>query len=475
MSKSSHSLIFDLVKTLEPTEKAYIKKQFSANEKNLKQLFDDLNKTEVYNTEKFKVKHKSKTYINHLSQNNTYLRKKIINSLIQYNAKSIPEINQRHDLNVINVLIHKGLLDQAVKLIQQGLRKNEQLEQYMICYELCSLITNLSVDSVGYILPKNTLTAFKQKRRFYIKQLSLIEKFAEFTDIHHAQLSNEQKVVALKEKLIKLNLNNIEDLPEDYPFFTKRMFFFTKNEIAELQNNSQATLHLLEKCVNLHFERPHFLQNDYTPFLTDSLNFLNYLNLNSLFIKFFEIHKKVIDKIEEINNGSKFKNDFITSYYVIKYYLYQLACNKSEQYQKAFSFSNEYFRFVKNQKNLSDQFLAASRVAIAAANLNVQRFEETIDIINPIQNSKFYEYQYELRLIQIIAHYRLGNDLVLDSLFTSFIYYLKKQEKPEQAKAIRTLKKCIGTQNFDALQSVEFDELFSLNIQFALTTTLIPE
>jgi len=418
MSQSTPSLTFDLIETLEPTEKAYIKKQFSANEKNLKQLFDDLNKTEIYNKDRFKVKHKSKAYINHLSQNKTYLRKKIIDALTHYNTKSIPQIYQRNELNTINILIHKGLPNQAVKLIEQGLQKNEHIERYIHCYELCSLITNLTVDNVSYALPKETLNTFKQKRRFYIQQLSLTEKFAEFSDIHYAQITDQQKVAALKEKFIELELDEVDDLPEDYPFFTKRMFFYTKNKIAELQNDSQSTLHLLEKCVNLYFEYPHFLQMNYAPFLTDSLNFLNSLNANFLFDLFFDTHKKIVNKIEEIN--SKVKNDFNTSYHVIKYYFYQQAITNSKQYEKSHTFSIAYLKFINDQKNLSNKFLAASRIVIAVAHLNVERFEKAIDIINPTQSTKFYQYQYELRLIQILGHFKLKNDLILDSLFDSF-------------------------------------------------------
>jgi len=469
MNPSSNSLTFDLIKTLEPTEKAYIKKQFSANEKNLKLLFDDLNKTKVYNKDIFKTKHKSKAYINHLSQNKTYLRKKIIDALINYNTKSIPQINQRNELNVINILIHKGLLNQAVKLIEQGLRKNEHLEQYMQCYELCSLITNLSVDQVGYRVEQEILSGYKQKKRFYIKQLSLIEKFTEFIDIYYAQISNEQKVVALNKKLEELNLDQVHDPPDDYPFYAKRMFYFTKDQVASLQNNSITTISLLEKCVNLYFEYPQFLKMNPTPFLTDSKNFLDGLFSNKLYNLFFDKYEIIVDKIEEFFSKSKFKNDFITSYYVIKYYFYQLACSNSKQYKKAFDFSNEYLRFIDDQKNLSDKFLAASRIAIAVAYLNVQRFEESIDIITPIQSTKLYQYQYELRLIQILAHYKLGNDLVLDSLFDSFIYYLKKMEKLDETKAVRVLKKCIEKQNFDDLENVEFDELLSLNVKFCLT------
>lgn len=464
---STPSLTFDLIRTLEPAEKSYIKKQFSANEKNLKQLFDDLYKTKTYNKYQFKLKHKSKAYIKHLSQNKTYLRKKIIDALIQYNAKSIAQISQRDQLNAINILIHKGLLSQAAKLVEQGLQKNEHLEHYMHCYELCSLIANLSVHNVGYSLPKETLRAFKQKRRFYIRQLFLTQKFGEFSDIHYAEMSDQQKIVALKEKITELGLDNVDDLPEEYPFFAKRMFFYSKNIIAELQNNSISTLHLLEKCVNLYFKYPHFLQTNYTPFLTDSLNLLDNLQENAQFDTFFDNHKKILKIIEELSNN-KIKNDFTTSYYVIKYYFYQLACTNSKQYQKAFAFSNEYLQFISDQKNLSDKFLAASRIAIAVAHLNVEQFEKIIDIINPIQSTKFYQYQYELRLIQILAHYRLENDLILDSLFDSFFYYLKKMEKKQEIKAIRVLKKCIEKEDFEALENIEFDELLSLDFKLVL-------
>lgn len=471
---SSPSRTFDLIKTLEPTEKAYIKKKFSANEKNLKQLFDDLNKTKTYNSEQFKKKHKTKTYINHLSQNKTYLHKKIIDALIQYNAKSIPQISQRKQLNTINILINKGLLNQAVKLIELCLQENEPIENYIQCYELCSLITNLSVSNVSYVLPQEVLNAFKQKRRFYIRQLSLIEKFAEFADIHYAQINSSEKITLLQQKFKTYELENTDDLPKDYPFFTKRIFYFSKYMLTQLQNHSKAKTHLLKKSIDLYYMYPVLLKLNYAPFLTDSVNYLGELIGNNLFDQFFEFYNKVIDKIDEINR-STVKNDFATSIFVIRYFFFQIACTNSKQHQKANIFSEKYLTFIKNKKNLSDQFLSASRVSIAVAQLNIQQFEEAIDIINPIQNTKFYQYQYELRLVQIIAHYRLGNDLVLDSLFTSFIYYLKKQEKLEQTKAIRTLKKCMEKQNFGALKNVEFDELDSLNVQFSLTTTLVPE
>jgi len=456
MYEPSPSQTFDLIKTLEPTEKAYIKKQFSANEKNLKLLFDDLNKTKLYNKNLFKKKYKHRSYFTHLSQNKTYLRKKIIDALVHYNGKNIPKINRRNQLNTISILIHKGLLKQAVKLIEQGLEENEKLEHFLQCYELCSLLTNLSVNNVTYTLTSEILSSFKKRRRFYIRQLSLIEKYAEFADIHYSKISNQQKIDALQQKFNEMDLINAEDLPDDYPFYTKRMFYFSKNEQARLQNNSRSTIHFLKKNIDLYFEYPYFLKKDYTPFLTDSVNFLDNLQSNNLFDQFFDEYKKITDMIEKST----------------KYFFFQIACTNSKQYQKAFVFSKEYRQFLEDQKNLSDRFIAASKVAIAVASLNVQRFEEAIDTINLIQSTKLYQYQYELRLIQIIAHYRLGNDLVLDSLFTSFIYYLKKQEKSDQTKAIRKLKKCIETQNFNGLKDVKFDELLSLNVQFALATTI---
>jgi len=185
MSLSSSSLVFDLIKTLKPVEKSYIKKQFQKNDKNLKQLFEDLDKLDVFNKVAFAEKNRDKSYITHLTRNKNYLRKKILVGLVHYNSNSIPQINQRQKLNTINVLINKGLFNQALKLLKLVLQENEQIENYTQCYEICSLIINLYINYMNCDSCNQSIKSFRQKKHFYIEQLSSIEKFTELNGTYN--------------------------------------------------------------------------------------------------------------------------------------------------------------------------------------------------------------------------------------------------------------------------------------------------
>lgn len=471
MQNVSPNLTFDLMKTLESSEKAYIKKNFSPNEKNLKLLFDDFNKTEVYNKVEFKRKYKNRAYIINFAQNKNYLRKKIVDELIQYYTKSISNVNQRYKLNVISILIHKGFYVPAVKLIEKALKYNEQQEHYIKCYELCSLVSNLTVNRVNYDLPKKIIDNYRKKRRFYVKQLARIEQFAELADVHFLSITDKQKLRTLQNKFSELEIDKIDDLPNDYPFYAKRIFNYSKGKLAELLKDTKSTVAYLKKGVILYDKYPHFLKRNKNFYLTDSLNYLDRLVHNKIFDQFFTDQKKIVKRIEEILND-KVKSSFISSFYVIKYLFFQIACTNSQQHQKAYTFSKKYETFIKNERQLSNQFLAASHIVIAVARLNVQQYEEALDLIVVVQKTPSYEYQYELRLIQVICHYCLNNDLVLDSLFSSFLYYLKKQEQPKQRDAILQFKKSLEQKDVSSLKHIQWDELLSLNVEYAISTIM---
>jgi len=114
--KRSISFTFDLVKTLDSQEKTYIKKQIRSSGKHLEQLFDDLSRSDSYNKEEFVKKYKNKSYIQNLSQNQTYLGKKIIKELINYRSKTVFQIDIHHRINEVLILIDKKFYRKAKKI-----------------------------------------------------------------------------------------------------------------------------------------------------------------------------------------------------------------------------------------------------------------------------------------------------------------------------------------------------------------------
>jgi len=449
MSKAA-SFTHSLVRALSPLEKTYIKKQFKKNELHLAILLDDLYKTAPCSNKAFKKKYAEKRYAKNLTQNKNYLRRKIIDVLIKYQEKNIPEVEKRHQLNIISVLIQKGFLKKTKQLINTLLEKALQYEEFTTCYDLTVTLCNIYSNNVSFSLSAKEIKKYASDRRFYLDQLNKLEKLASLNDIHLTTMPEKEKIQALTAQLKALNLEG-EDLPEDYPYTAKRIFYFTKSQLSKLKKQDDQGVFYLSKLIELYQSYPQLIEKDYTIFLIDCINYLNNILYNSNYKLFFIEHKKIMNEIAKLEHSSHLVDN--SRLYVLQYLFPQFAYNNSGQIEEALAFTTAYLQFLEDhQKELSTQYFEASIIQISIALLYDEQFEKILDLTEPHVKSKIYSHQYTIRILQILCHHYLNNQLLIEHLFNSFIHYLKTVDQKDKIKGIHQLKKYIENKSLTKMK-----------------------
>jgi len=421
--KKSNSFTFDLIKTLTSSEKAYIKKQISTS---------------------------------NLSQNKSYLGKKIIEELISYRSKSVFEIDIHHQINEALILIEKKFYKRAKRIIDQCTKKALSIEDYATSYILVNIIFNGIDNTIYFGLSNEEIDKYQIDRSFYLSQLNRIDKLVQLNRIYF-NIPIMEQVEAYTSKFSELNLLNETDLPLHYPLSAKRMFYFSKAHLAWISKKKDEYVFFNKKILNLFTKNERFVQLYFVQFLGDMSNFLASLIRVRDFDTFFEEHKTIESLIKtHEKNSHNIDNSLI---YNINYYLLQLAYNYGRQFENSIQSSQELLKFLTKDKNqLSTFFKAISYIQIALAYFYNNKFKLALEYINYALNENNYNVQYLARLIQIITHHQLKNDLLLDHLFQSFYNYLKSADKKEQIPNIRKLRKHTKNHTVHLLKNEDFED-----------------
>lgn len=445
-----------LVKSLSSSEKSFIKKQIKGNEVHLISLLDDLYKTKICSNKEFRKLFNTKKYAKNLTQNKNYLRQKIINALILYKCGRIPKITKRQQLNVIDVLVEKGFLKKTIQLIDELLNECKKYEAFTIGYDLAVRARRIHSNNITFSLKTTDIKRYANERRYCLEQLTKIEQLANLNDIHLMAMEVDEKIKAITTQLKILNLE-IEELPADYPYTAKRIFYYTKSELAKYKNEQEKRIFYLAKLVKLYNQYPHFIEREYTKYLVDSINYLNSLIVALDFKCFFVEHAEIIKQVKTLQNTAYVAEN--SRVYVLQFLFPQNALSNSGNFIAALKFANSYWSFLNtNKTKLSIQFVEASIIQISIAYLYNKNYTKPLDIIEPHIKSKNYQHQYNFRLIQLVSHYYLKNDFLMEHLFNSFVHFLKANDKKDAAKGIYILKKYIYNKMLIAMKNTDLED-----------------
>lgn len=137
------SKIYQLVQSLKPTEKRYIKIQankYVGNDKNLSlQLFDALDKCKHYQREVFLKKHRKTSFYKNFDAHAEYLFDFILSKLRDYNEENMPDWRIQKSFYKISLLAAKGLDSACEKLIKSVKANAWRYEQYTTLQDILDL------------------------------------------------------------------------------------------------------------------------------------------------------------------------------------------------------------------------------------------------------------------------------------------------------------------------------------------------
>jgi hypothetical protein len=134
------SELFDLIRTLTKSEKRFFKMQSSlqSGDKNYVRLFDLIEKMEDYDEELVKKTFKGEKFIKHLPSEKNHLYKLILKSLRSYYSETSIANSLKQEIKNIEILYNKGLFDECTKFIERAKKLALRYEKFYYLFELIS-------------------------------------------------------------------------------------------------------------------------------------------------------------------------------------------------------------------------------------------------------------------------------------------------------------------------------------------------
>lgn len=422
--------LFDLIKSMNSSEKGYVKKRalaFRGNAQNLL-LFELIEQQTEYN-EAMIFKKLSSLRRNNFAVAKNYLYQFILETLESYHKDS-PKQKVRSLLNSVEILNKKGLNAQAIKTIEKAkkIADKYQLKKNLLeiaDWEIQFLMNNNQTKEIyndiqtlnkvfnNYV--KDIESSANAKFCFnYIRNKHLIIGIARNTDV----LSDIESLIAgFKKNKSGPRSNFIEQF---YYLFTMAVYAFTNNNFKEAHDASL-------KVEQLWIRFPHMKElypDLYMYFITRKSLFEERLGLVDNIFKNIDIGRKFILNTKGIDHKI-----------ISGFYNFNLGmCNEFAQYQKSLKVIDEIELFRKSlqDKRFSDSEEQLYMVTLADIYFEIGDYKKANQTINNVFDLKL-KYREDIycfaHVKSILIHFELNNFDLLEYKIKTTLAFLRKQKR----------------------------------------------
>lgn len=433
MSNRSTDALFQLIKSLEKSEKRnfklFVKRNSSIEDLKTTQLFDAIDNISEYDEKQILKKAKNITKLQ-LSNLKAQLYKQVLSSLRLIREDTNIDLQLHEQMDHARILFNKGLYLQTLKVLEK--LKETARSYHQLTYLQQALFFEKKIEAL-YI------TRSIQNRA---------EKLSEESDIVNAELSKVNELSNLSLQLYSWYIENgharnekdIKELKKNFEqhipassidlnnFYEKLYYYQSLCWYAFIRQDFLQYYRYSQKWVDLFDQHPGMLQAETAIYIKGMHNLMSaYFGL----VK----HKKLAEAIKRFERftGTKLVSQNDNNRLLAYQYLYTAKINL---YFLQGTFTKGLLMVPFLEKMLKEYalYLDTHRVLVFYYKIACLYFgsgdnEKAIDYLNRIINQKSdlrTDLQCYARLLNLIAHYELGNFDLLEYLIKSVYRYMAK-------------------------------------------------
>ena len=438
VSKDLHTLIKSLNKQEKRYFKLYASRHVIGQKNNYVRLFDAIDKQTVYDEGKIKKKFAGEKFIKQLHVTKNYLYNLILNSLRLFNEA------RREDkfpilIRNVQLLIDKGLFEQSKKILQKAKKTAIENEQFLYLLEVFHWehrIIHASKDS------KQLQLYMSVKFQEELDALDNYKNYLQFQFLHDQVFHRYWQKGSLRKKEDKEALTKFFDKAlysnvKKAKSYNAKMFYlnarFSYHYLAgELDKSYQHIQEQVALYENL--DKSHKVGKRVKRYIG---------SLNNLFIVQKQLGKhqqalKTIHKLRNINTKSiNSKANIVASSYNLEIDLYHSLGQFSEGIQNLNQIKTDfqqYIDYVDFQQRLGLYY------NLSYLYFGANEFEQALDWMNILLNDKELKHREDIhsfaRILNLIIHYELGNDDLLEYIVKSTYRFLSKGKRLFKVESI---------------------------------------
>lgn len=446
--KIPSTFLHDLVHTLTKSEKRYIKVQSGSKDKDYLQLMDALIAQRKFDENQLIKDNEGANFLKHLAVNKRYLYELILKSLTNFGQKKL-EDKIIEKMSAANVLIGKGLFAAAYSELRKGQKIAEEYEFFELKIMICGIEKNLLSKQHSKKGEEETIHRIFNTEKNSLEQLQNTNEYWYLAQ----QMSQFQKLFQKVQN--KEQQKHIESLAQSPQFkdeslatnFRSKLYFYQANSVYQFtMGNGEQAYEINKQFLGLLEENPNFLRLYTERYLAT----LNNMLIDSLVTKKFDILKEGLHRLTNIVERPEFKSikNIESRVFRQRYLLLINWCLIEKDFAKAMEWIpaieeglNQFGKKIEKHHRITFYYLL-SYLLFQNGQYN-RALEWNNTILNDPKENVVKEIFYFARVLNLLIHYELGNDVLLESLLLSTPKYLKTRRSiyATESALFRFLKK----------------------------------
>ncbi len=435
MANRSTDILFQLIKSLEKSEKRHFKLyiQRSSSRENLKivQLFDALDRIREYNEQALlkKLPGVTKPQLGNLK---IHLYKQILASLRLLKSADSLDLQLNEQFDYAHILYKKGLFMQSLRILDRAKETAKANQKFNFLPQIITLekrIENLHVtNSIQDRAEQLSAEANEVSRHIdMVARLSNLSLQLYSWYIRHGHARNEKDERGVK-KFLKENLP--ADVSKQTGFYERLHLYQSFTWYAFIRQDFLQYYRYTQKWVDLFQREPLMIRVETAHYIKGLHNLLNaHFDLRNF--RKFEITLKLFEKFAQTDRVKDHDN------FRIQAFIY-ISIAKINQHFMMGTFKQGLSQVPAIEEKLEEYSLFIDRHRVLVLNYKIAMlyfgsddYNTSIDYLQKIINDKAdlrQDLQCYSRLLHLMAHYELGNDSIIESLIKSVYRFMARKQ-----------------------------------------------
>jgi tetratricopeptide (TPR) repeat protein len=435
MPNRSTDALFQLVKSLEKSEKRnfklYVNRNSGDGDLKVVQLFDALDKMDVYDEELLLKKNKG-IKKQQLSNSKAHLYKQILTSLRLIKNEENIDIQLHEQMDHARILYNKGLYLQSLKVLDKLKELGRANQQYTYLQQAIFFeqkiealhITRSMQDRAEALTRETDEVNGRLVQISKLSNLSLL-LYSWYIKNGHARNENDEKAV---QKFFDDHLPPEAKSPHGfyeklYKYQSYSWYGFIRQDFLMYYRNTQKWVDLFEQYPNmLAIETSHYIKGMHN-LVSAHFDLQNYEKFNESLDQFEKFASSSLVKNNENNKIQCFV--YVSTALINKHFIEGTFTQGTKLVPNIIEKLEEYEIYLDRHRILVFYY------KIACLYFGSGNNEKAIDYLNKIINWKVdlrTDLQCYARLLHLIAHYELGNYDLLEYLTKSVYRFMAKMK-----------------------------------------------
>ena len=413
---------FELIQSLSPNEKRFFRLQ-SGEEKNYLHVFDALDAMKEYDAEALRKKLRKKNL--NISYEKNYLYNQILKSLRIYHTEANVKSKARAALDYVDVLLQKGLFDQALKVV----KKNESIFEL---YENFSNIVALHDYEEAILHRIGSLSTQSVSDAFYKKRTDVLERYQNMVEYRILErqminLNHLSQFSIQKDKLQKIKKHRLVLENRALSFDAKFRFFQVSAMIAIYEHDYKKEAFYFKEIIALINRHPEIKEAYYKVYYFSALH--NFANA-CLSAGDYDEMAKTVDELKELDAAMNYKDANLHSFRLMDEAGLHTETGDLQKFAKLIP---EMEAALKKFPFLPGYNKSLLIYATAMAYFICEDYRGCIktlqNLIVEMMNSEYKDRQAFSRIMLLVSYYEMGRFDMIDYVLNSTQRFLKRNDR----------------------------------------------